>query len=259
MLTIVTINYNNAHGLQRTLSSLLAQDATSLSCIEWILIDGCSTDNSLQALNKLPLFLTHHIISEPDSGIYNAMNKGIRLASRPYCLFLNSGDTLFHDTSLSNVFNALMCSVESDIILFAHKKIYRGNICRVCYTKKPASIPFGMPTSHQSIIYKTKVLNETNYDESFQFASDYAHLCLLYKRCYSFSISTLVLSCFYLDGKTSSFPGFTQGLIECNRIRMSILKWPLVLILLYDIWLIIAALPVIVLNYNLAPKCLAEP
>lgn len=99
-LSIVTINYNNAEGLRRTLSSVAAQTYRD---IEHIIIDGGSTDGSADAIkeyvsanpNKDPFF-KHAIkwISEKDNGIYNAMNKGIRKATGAYIQILNSGDTL---------------------------------------------------------------------------------------------------------------------------------------------------------------------
>lgn len=92
-LTIITINYNNASGLQKTMESVLAQTSKDF---EYIVIDGASTDGSVEFLQtfKLSNFQTLNLISEPDSGIYNAMNKGIRMAKGDYIHFLNSGDWL---------------------------------------------------------------------------------------------------------------------------------------------------------------------
>jgi len=100
-LSIVTINYNNAEGLRKTLASVAAQTYRD---IEHIIIDGGSTDGSVDVireyessntLNSHPLILKW--ISEKDKGIYNGMNKGIRMASGDYCQFLNSGDCLFRE------------------------------------------------------------------------------------------------------------------------------------------------------------------
>lgn len=90
-LSIITVCYNNLEGLLRTCNSVVEQ--TVRSQFEWIVIDGASTDGT-------PKWLTEHDaeidrwISEPDTGIYNAMNKGVRIASGDYMLFLNSGDEL---------------------------------------------------------------------------------------------------------------------------------------------------------------------
>ena len=252
MISIITINYNNAYGLEQTISSLLNIDRSSISYIEWIVIDGCSTDDSLQLLSDLPPYLNYRLLSEPDTGIYNAMNKGICLATNPFCFFLNAGDTLFAKTSLDSLFHELKIRQESDVILFAHKKLYQANlISRICPSKPPQSIPFGMPTSHQSIVYRTSILKSIMFDESYRLSSDFAHLCLLYTMRYNISVSPVVLSCFSLDGVTSTYLGFISGLIENNRIRSNILTWPFIFIILYDIWLILAALPVLLYSHLL--------
>ena len=98
LLSIITINYNNLVGLRRTVASVLAQ---SYKDFEYIVIDGASTDGSYE-------FLAQHSgidqwISEPDKGVFQAMNKGIQHAHGEYCLFLNSGDTLFAPDSLEGV------------------------------------------------------------------------------------------------------------------------------------------------------------
>ena len=97
-LSIVTINYNNAEGLRRTLASVAAQTCDS---IEHIIIDGNSTDGSVEIIKEYvhqleigDRKLEVYWVSEPDKGIYNAMNKGIRKASGEYIQILNSGDIL---------------------------------------------------------------------------------------------------------------------------------------------------------------------
>lgn len=92
-LTIITINYNNAAGLKKTIESVLAQTSTEF---EYIVIDGSSTDGSVKTIQQINQSTNQPFIwlSEPDSGIYNAMNKGIRMAKGEYIHFLNSGDWL---------------------------------------------------------------------------------------------------------------------------------------------------------------------
>lgn len=98
-LSVITINYNNAEGLRRTLESIAAQTYHE---IEHVIIDGASTDNSVEVIKdyvrrfEIGNLKLENVVwsSEPDKGIYNAMNKGIRKATGAYCQFLNSGDTL---------------------------------------------------------------------------------------------------------------------------------------------------------------------
>ena len=95
LLSIITINRNNASGLRKTIESVVTQDCTDF---EYLIIDGASTDDSPAVIQE---FVTgkhgnkiSHWISEPDTGIYNAMNKGGRQARGTYVYMLNSGDWL---------------------------------------------------------------------------------------------------------------------------------------------------------------------
>ena len=91
-ITIITINRNNAVGLEKTLQSVATQ---TFKEFEYIIIDGASTDGSVEVIKKYRSQYAHlKWVSEPDSGIYNAMNKGIRMASGEYIQILNSADCL---------------------------------------------------------------------------------------------------------------------------------------------------------------------
>ena len=100
-LSIITINFNNVIGLQKTIESVLCQ---TYSDYEWIVIDGCSTDESIELLKQYYNKFSYQI-SEPDNGIYHAMNKGIVRAKGEYCFFLNSGDYLVSSSVLEAVFS----------------------------------------------------------------------------------------------------------------------------------------------------------
>lgn len=93
LLSIITVNLNNASGLDKTMMSVYSQSHKE---IEYIVIDGASKDNSLTIITKYAKLFGERLkwISEPDSGIYNAMNKGIKMATGDYIQILNSGDTL---------------------------------------------------------------------------------------------------------------------------------------------------------------------
>ena len=91
-LSIITINRNNAIGLEKTLQSVATQ---TFKEFEYIIIDGASTDGSVEVVRKFESRFAHlKWVSEPDNGIYNAMNKGLRMASGDYIQILNSGDSL---------------------------------------------------------------------------------------------------------------------------------------------------------------------
>jgi len=101
-LSVITINWNNKDGLEQTIQSVLSQ---SYEDYEYIVIDGASTDGSREVIisyqDKFAFW-----VSEPDGGIYNAMNKGIKAAKGEYCYFLNSGDILASDTVFKDTFES---------------------------------------------------------------------------------------------------------------------------------------------------------
>jgi glycosyltransferase involved in cell wall biosynthesis len=98
-LSIITINYNNRDGLEKTIRSVIDQRFTDF---EFIVIDGGSTDGSVDNIRKYENKINYWC-SEKDAGIYNAQNKGIKKAKGEYCLFLNSGDFLYNEDVLNKI------------------------------------------------------------------------------------------------------------------------------------------------------------
>ena len=126
-LTIITINRNNSEGLEKTLRSVLSQ---SNSAFEYLVIDGASTDGSVQSIIKYAKLFNDRLIwvSEPDDGIYNAMNKGISLAKGDYVLFLNSGD----------------CLAAKDVVASMHQALEETNYPSIVYGNMLKVMPNGI-------------------------------------------------------------------------------------------------------------------
>ncbi|MDR1222266.1 MAG: glycosyltransferase [Tannerella sp.] len=110
-LSIITVNKNNAAGLEKTMQSVVTQTFIDF---EYIVIDGGSDDGSTEIIKKYADKVTFWV-SEPDSGIYNGMNKGIKQAHGDFCLFLNSGDWLIEAETLRNVFDEIAGLDEADV------------------------------------------------------------------------------------------------------------------------------------------------
>ena len=124
-LSIITINYNDAIGLQKTLNSTLMQTCTDF---EHVIVDGASPDNSVEVIEKYAAEASAKgikvtWISEKDKGIYNAMNKGIKMASGDYIQILNSGDCLAADTVVADMYSALK-EKEYPEILYGMNKVF---------------------------------------------------------------------------------------------------------------------------------------
>lgn len=169
-LSIITINLNNKNGLIKTVQSVISQ---TFKDFEWIIVDGDSTDGSKDLLEKYIQYFTH-CISEKDNGIYNAMNKGIKLAQGEYIYFLNSGDYLCNKDTLKNVFNHSITSdfINGNLILSdcsINKRdfgIHSNYI--TCYDL------FSGNLNHQSTFIKKDLFYKYGmYDENLKIAADW--------------------------------------------------------------------------------------
>lgn len=162
MLSIVTINRNNATGLQRTIESLRAQ---SCQDFEWLCIDGLSDDNSMMFAKDFQRS-NDIVLSEGDSGIYNAMNKGLRIASKRMVLFLNSGDVFYDNAAIERL---RKISLEQfDFVMYGFKIRDMTRAPRALWWRF-----WSMPTSHQSILYSRNLLLRFPFNESYRYAADY--------------------------------------------------------------------------------------
>ena len=172
-LTIITINYNNASGLQKTMESVLAQTSKDF---EYIIIDGSSTDNSLQVIQKFnnKNTLSFTCISEPDKGIYDAMNKGITLAKGEYIHFLNSGDWLVDNKVVDNM---IACTNTNPDILIGNVVFIRPN-GKVKYAKNDKEVSgltfYRSTLQHTSAYIKRELFTLYGlYDTNLKIVSDW--------------------------------------------------------------------------------------
>jgi glycosyltransferase involved in cell wall biosynthesis len=102
-VSIITITYNAERFLERTIESVIRQTATDY---EYIIVDGGSTDGTLAIIRRYDSYVTRWI-SEPDSGLYDAMNKGLHLATGDYVWFMNAGDELYDEETLSSLLDEI--------------------------------------------------------------------------------------------------------------------------------------------------------
>ena len=166
-LSIITINKNNAAGLEKTIESVIGQTSNDF---EYIVIDGASSDGSVEVIQKYADKI-NYLVSEPDTGVYNAMNKGIRKAQGTYCLFLNSGDWLVSPETLDNFFKETVTNTAdifySDAIFSDNSVKYFENIITIHY------LLFHHINHQNSIIKRSLFLEHSFYNENLLLCSDY--------------------------------------------------------------------------------------
>lgn len=170
-LTIITVCYNNKDGLARTLKSVKSQTCKDF---QYIVIDGASTDGSEELIHDYSDNIDYWI-SEKDSGIYNAMNKGIEKAQGKYCLFLNSGDSLYSCDTIENVLPLLSEAdfISGDTICTfqdGHKKVWKAVNNATTYLLAIYSL------SHQATFIRTDLLKKRPYREDLKIVSDWEQM-----------------------------------------------------------------------------------
>lgn len=164
-LSIITINYNNKCGLQKTIDSVVCQ---TWHDFEWIVIDGGSTDGSKELLEQYQQHFAYWC-SEPDKGVYNAMNKGVENAKGEYLLFLNSGDALYDKNVLQKVDDL---KLDADIISGQVERMDNHQPLRV-YDDSILMQLYRDTLNHQGTFIKRSLFDDLRYDETLKIVSDW--------------------------------------------------------------------------------------
>jgi glycosyltransferase involved in cell wall biosynthesis len=168
-LSVITVVYNNVADIGRTLLSVLNQTHPA---IEYIVIDGCSTDGTLDIINTYKNRIAK-LVSEPDRGIYDAMNKGLSMTTGDYVIFMNSGDEFYAADTVEKVFatadDADIYYGETEMVNTRRESLgQRRHKAPRKFTWR--SFKYGMSVSHQAI-YIRRALTEP-YDPTYQLSAD---------------------------------------------------------------------------------------
>lgn len=166
-LSIITVNFNHREGLRNTINSVISQK--DFDDYEFIVIDGGSTDGSKDVIMENANRITYWV-SEKDGGIYNGMNKGIKVANGEYLIFMNSGDTFYNDHVLADVFCQ---NREADIITGNH--VVNTNV-HSSPEEITGSYMFTTTLFHQATFIKASNFKGQLYDERYKIVADWAHL-----------------------------------------------------------------------------------
>jgi len=210
-LSIITINRNNAEGLRKTIESVVSQTFTDY---EYIIIDGASTDGSVGVIKQYADKITYWV-SEPDKGIYNAMNKGIKVATGEYLQFLNSGDWLYSNIILDAVFK--LNRIED--ILYGSQIVHLGDVKILReypeYIHLGHLYRFGLP--HQATFIKRQMFAHEYYNEDYKFVADLEFLVkqFMINNCTSYKLDMIICN---FDGRGISSIQEQNAKLEEKRI-----------------------------------------
>lgn len=217
-LSIITINYNNADGLKKTIESIKNQ---TYKDFEYIVVDGNSSDNSKTVIKQYKLFISKWI-SEPDTGIYNAMNKGAQMSTGDYMLFLNSGDFLYSESAIQTIMNE---SFVEDIICCS---LYSFDNKKTSYKLPPKEISLYTFIGGSSMLHPSTLISRVIFDkvggyiEKYKIISDWCFFvdALIMHNCSYKVYEHIILTSFNCYGISSSS---TQDL-QREKVQKDFLK-----------------------------------
>lgn len=215
VLSLVTVTWNCAGTIGKTLASI---EAVKQDEIEYIVIDGVSTDGTLGVIRQHGK-LVDRLVSEPDAGIYNAMNKAVALASGDYIAFINGDDELVA-SGFPEVMAALR-NCEADIVC-ATTLIGEDGAAGVPFAAQPRRLPFFNSIPHPSSFVKANLLKALPFQEDLRIAADYDFFLRAYLQRRTFRILPVVTALHRPGGVSSDSRRSAE---EISRIRRERLGW----------------------------------
>lgn len=217
LITIITVCYNAASTIEQTIISVLNQTYPN---IEYIIIDGKSTDGTIEIIKKYDNKISYWI-SEPDRGIYDAMNKGVKSATGEWTNFMNSGDTFYSNTIINDIFyNSVL---PYDVIYGNTNYVYyNGSIIKKAGRVTSKNY---MPFTHQSSFVKTSLLKSLGFDYQYKICADRSLFYKIFSNKKKFQNINLTISNYEAEKGISSINAnvllFEIGKIENKTSSIS--------------------------------------
>jgi len=180
LVTIVTVVFNGAQQIEATLQSVIAQTYDN---IEYLVVDGGSDDGTLDILRKYEDRIDYWV-SERDAGIYDAMNKGVDLAGGAWINFMNAGDSLFDEHTISSIFSDPAKTHGVDVIYGDALMVYpqHGYLSKVRKAGRLRDLWKGMQFSHQSVLIAAEYIKRNKFNAEYRLAADFDLLYSAYRQ-----------------------------------------------------------------------------
>lgn len=222
--SVITVTYNAEEVLERTIDSVVEQ---SYSQIEYLVIDGASTDNTAAILDKYHKVIDV-LLSEPDEGLYDAMNKGISQATGDFLVFLNAGDTFYCPTTLEDLVKTFPQGELPDVVYGNTALVNKeGEFIKMRRLKPPVELTWesfakGMLVCHQAFFVKRELAEP--YDLQYRYSSDFDWCIRILKKASFIHNSHLILVRYLDEGLTTK--NRKASLMERFRIMVHHYGWP---------------------------------
>lgn len=203
--SIITVTYNAGKVLEDTIQSVISQTYRN---VEYILVDGGSKDNTLQIAHKYREHISK-VVSEPDKGLYDAMNKGIKLATGDYLCFLNAGDELHENETLQKMVHSLHSQELPDVI-YGETAIVddQGHFLHMRRLSAPEHLNWksfkqGMLVCHQAFFARRELAIHHPYDLQYRFSADFDWCIRIMKQAKYLHNTRLTLIDYQKEGMTT--------------------------------------------------------
>ena len=235
--SVITVTYNAATVLEDTIQSVISQ---TYHHVEYIIVDGGSTDGTLDIIGHYRDRIAT-VVSEPDKGLYDAMNKGMHLATGDYLCFLNAGDSFHEDDTLQSIAHSLTGSALPDVIYGQTALVdNEGHFVRMRRLSAPERLDWksfrqGMLVCHQAFFAK-RTLAEP-YDLRYRFSADFDWCIRVMKRAQTLHNTHLTLIDYLEEGMTTR--NRRASLRERFRIMVKHYGWASTV--LHHAWFVVRA------------------
>ena len=236
-ISIITVTYNCAKTVGNTIESVLSQDYPD---IEYVVIDGGSTDGTLDVLNHYKDRIGI-MVSEPDEGIYDAMNKGIRLATGDYLCFLNAGDSFHEDDTLQQMVHTLPGSELPDVMYGETALVNKeGHFVRMRRLSAPETLTWksfrqGMLVCHQAFFAKRTLVEP--YNLKYRFSADFDWCIRIMKKAHTLHNTRLTIIDYLDEGMTTQ----NRKASLKERFRIMAQYYGLISTAAYHVWFVLRA------------------
>ena len=217
--SVITVVYNDAEMLEKTIKCVIGQ---SYHNVEYIIVDGGSTDGTLEVIRKYEDYISKWI-SEKDDGIYDAMNKGVDLANGDWINFMNAGDVFSDSDTLVKVLKHIRAG--KDVVYGDRFYIQKGK--KTLQKAKDINTIFQrMPFGHQSVFVRKDVIKKYKFNDTYKFAADYDLLLNLYLSGHQFEYTGFPVCDFLSGGESESG---IRPYLEVIKILLDNTKDPVVI------------------------------
>lgn len=235
--SIITVTFNAEAVLEETIQSVITQ---TYRHVEYIIVDGASTDGTLSIVERYKDRIAR-IVSEPDKGLYDAMNKGIRLATGDYLCFLNAGDSFHEDSTLQQMARTLSGNELPDVLYGETALVDReGHFVRMRRLSTPKTLTWrsfkqGMLVCHQAFFAKASLVEP--YDLRYRFSADFDWCIRIMKKAHTLHNTHLTIIDYLEEGMTTR----NRRASLRERFRIMAHHYGLASTLAHHVWFVLRA------------------